>query len=501
MKKFNSGISLKEGNSRRSDYLKYQWSVLLVTTVGILMAGIDSRIILVGLPIVASSLGADVEQAIWFTQAYTLGSTVILLLIGRITDLFGRVKIYNLGFVVFTIGSALASISQNPTELIAFRIVQGVGAGVIFTNSVALITDATPENGLGFALGLNNLAFRFGAMAGLTLSGVILSFFDWRAMFYVNVPIGIFGTVWAHRQLKEFAPTKRKTRMDWMGFAAFTVSITSFLLAITYAAYGISQEWTVYGLLILSGMTIILFIIHERRHNDPLLDLDLLKIREYFGGIVAQLINAIAWGAVLLLLALYFELVQGLDVLSTGLRLIPFELSFLIIGPLSGKLSDRLGHLPFTTSGLAVTSLSLLLFSTVGISTPYWYVVVCLILFGVGIGLFSSPNMSSIMGSVPAKTRGVASALRSTFFNVGFTISLNLAVLIMTFKVPYGLVSRIVSSVGTVTVSASDRVLFAEGLKNTYIWLALINSVAIVPSVLRSKKLKNSLHKSNNSES
>ncbi|MEM3451824.1 MAG: MFS transporter, partial [Nitrososphaerales archaeon] len=162
------------------------------------MAGLDSRIVIIGLPQVASALGADAEQAIWFTQSYILGTTIALLLIGRITDIFGRVKIYTIGFAIFTLGSALISLSQGFADFIFFRGIQGFGAGVLFTNSIAIITDATPKNELGFALGVNQIAFRFGAMAGLTLSGIIILFLDWRALFYINVPIGIFGTIWAH---------------------------------------------------------------------------------------------------------------------------------------------------------------------------------------------------------------------------------------------------------------------------------------------------------------
>lgn len=474
--------------------LEYKWAVLTVTTVGILMAGIDARIVLVGLPSVATALGADAEQAVWFTQAYLLGSTAILLLAGRITDLFGRVRVYTGGFIVFTVGSALASISQNPLEVIVFRAIQGIGSGILITNSVVMIVDATPEDELGFALGLNQIAFRFGAMAGLTLSGVIISFLDWRALFYVNVPIGVFGTLWARRRLKELSVPERKTGFDWLGFAAFTVSVTCFLLVVTFAAYGTAQELLVYALIIMSVAALVVFVFHERRRKDPLIDLSLLKIREYTGGIVAQLINAVAWGAVLLLLSLYFELVVGLDSFSTGLRLVPFEIAFLAIGPVSGLLSDKFGHLPFTTSGIAVTSLSLFLFSTVDVATSYVNVVAYLVLLGAGIGLFVSPNISSIMGCVPAKRRGIASALRVIFFNVGFTISLNLAVLLMTFTIPYSLVTKVISPTGVMVVSAADRTLFAESLKHTYLWLALINSVAIFPSILRGKKPVNSSH-------
>src|SRR5437667_968454 len=179
------------------------------------MAGIDSRIVIVGLPQVAASLGADAEQAIWITQAYVLGSTVALLLIGRISDIVGRVKLYTSGFAVFTVGSLLTSLAVDPAQVIAFRAVQGLGSAILFTNSAAMIVDATPADELGLSLGINQVAFRMGSMAGLTLSGIILSFLDWRALFYVNVPIGIFGTVWAHFRLREIGKLERGAPIDW----------------------------------------------------------------------------------------------------------------------------------------------------------------------------------------------------------------------------------------------------------------------------------------------
>ncbi|MGQ9718478.1 MAG: MFS transporter [Nitrososphaerales archaeon] len=455
------------------------------------MAGLDSRIVIVGLPQVASALRADAEQAIWFTQAYVLGSTVALLLIGRVTDIVGRVKIYTSGFTIFTIGSALTSLSQEPTQVILFRSIQGLGAAILFTNSIAMITDATPKNELGFFLGVNQIAFRFGAMAGLTVSGVILSFLDWRALFYINVPIGIFGTVWAHRRLKEIASVERSAPIDWVGFITFTASITSFLLALTFATYGIAEQITVYALLTISAISMLTFVSYERDLEHPLLDLKLLRIREFTGGVIAQLLNAIAWGAVLLLLSLYFQLVLGLSPFDAGIRIIPFDIVFLFLGVVSGRLSDRFGHLPFTTSGLALTSISLYLFSTTDASTPYSLVVIYMMLLGVGVGMFISPNISSIMGSVPAQRRGIASAFRATFFNVGFTISLNLAILIMTFTVPYAIVTNIISSTNSIVIPEPDKLLFAEGLKKTYLWLAALNTAAIPPSVLRGGRAKN----------
>src|SRR5438876_1222423 len=348
------------------------------------MAGIDSRIVIVGLPQVASSLGADAEQAIWITQAYVLGSTVALLLIGRISDIVGRVKLYTSGFAVFTIGSLLTSLAVNPAQVIAFRAIQGLGSAILFTNSAAMIVDATPADELGLSLGINQVAFRMGSMAGLTVSGIILSVLDWRALFYVNVPIGAFG-------------------------------------------------------------------------------------------------------AVLLLVSLYFQLVLRKSPLEAGLLIIPMDIATLAAGPLSGRLSDKYGHLPFTTAGLATISLSLVLFATTDANTPYSLFVVYLILFGAGLGFFASPNISSIMGSVPPERRGIASGFRATFFNVGYTISLNLAILITTFTVPYALVTQVIGSGGT-GISEADRILFAQGLNTTYLSLAGLNTLAILPSMLRGRR-------------
>ncbi len=470
--------------------MQYKWIVLTVTTVGVLMSGIDSRIVIVGLPQVAAALNADAEQAIWFTQAYALGSTIALLLIGRVTDIFGRVKVYNLGFAVFTVGSLLTSVANSPTMVIAFRGVQGLGSAMLFTNSAALITDSTPANELGLSLGINQLAFRFGSMAGLTVSGVILALLDWRALFYINVPIGIFGTIWAHRRLKEVAQTEKEAPFDWIGFVTFTVFIGGFLLALTYAAYGLAEEATVVGLATASVLSLLVFVLYERRTKYPLLDLGLLRIREFTGGVIAQLLNAIAWGAVILLLSLFLQLVQDYSPFEAGIRILPFEVFFMLFGPLSGKYSDKYGPLPFVTAGLAVTSVSLVLFSTTQAATPYTLLAAYMALMGAGIGLFSSPNISSVMGSVPPHRRGIASAFRATFFNVGYTISLNLAILIVATLVPYSTVSAIISSVSPTGIPVVDKDLFAAALGRAYLWMAVLNTLAIVPSLMRGKRAK-----------
>ena len=452
------------------------------------MSGIDSRIIVIGIPEVAAALGAGAEQAIWFTQAYVFGSTVALLFIGRVSDMMGRVKIYAVGFLIFTAGSFLTSISPSPDYVIIFRILQGLGSAALFANSAAIITDATPSDELGLFLGINQVAFRVGAMAGLTLSGLILLFLDWRVLFYINVPIGIFGTLWARHRLKELSKPEKGVPMDWTGFFTFTAAIVLLLLALTYAAYGTFPLDELAVLLAGAAAFFALFILRERRTPYPLLNLGLLRIREFTGGVTAQMLNSLSWGAVILLLSLYLQLVKGMSPFAAGIAIIPFDVAFLAVGPLSGRLSDRYGHMPFTTTGLAIISGSLLLFSTTTVSTPYLVLAAYLVVFGVGLGVFSSPNMSSVMGSVPPSERGVASGVRATFFNVGYVLSFNVALLVMTAVLPYSTITAVISSGNPAAIAGLDKTLFARGIDYAFEVSAVINAVAILPSVLRGKR-------------
>ena len=468
--------------------MQYKWTVLLVTTIGILMSGIDSRIVIVGLPEVAHALNASAEQAIWFTQAYVFGATIAVLMIGRTADIIGRVRIYNFGFAIFTVGSLLTGLSQSSDQVILFRGIQGFGSAFLTTVSATLITDATPRNELGFAVGLNQIAFRAGSMAGLTISGVILSFLDWRFLFLINVPIGIFGTWWSHGKLKEIAPLDSAAPMDWIGFGLITTSISGLLIALTYAAYGTSSIYLVALFLAISLVTLCVFVYQEKKTAHPLFDLSLLSIPEFSGGSLAVMINAIAWGALLLILSLYFQVGIGMSPLQAGILILPFEFAFLATGPLSGRLSDKYGQRPFTIAGLTIQSVGLFLFSKLGTGS-YYLAVIYMVIFGSGVGLFASPNMSSVMGAVPANRRGIGSAIRTTAWNVGYTISLNLAIVLMSFTLPYQTVSNLIAS-NISTISASNRELFVESLKSTYFWLGVINTTAIVPSLFGSKIFK-----------
>jgi MFS family permease len=410
---------------------------------------------------------------------------VMLLLIGRIADIYGRVRIYSYGFAIFTVGSALTSLGFDPTQVIIYRAIQGLGASLIFANSIAIVTDASPKEELGLFVGINQISFRAGALLGLVVSGLVLSYFDWRALFYINIPIGIFGTFWARKRLKEVAELDKNRKIDWAGFTLFIVFLLCLMVALTISAYGVASLSTVYILLPLSITFLVLFIFREKRISYPLLDLKMFKIRQVTGGVVAVLLNVIAWAAVLLLLSLQFQLILNEAPLEAGLRILPFEIAFLAVGPLSGRLSDKYGYVRFTISGLILSSVALFLLSTVLETTPYLILSVYMVLLGLGTGLFLAPNLRGVMGSLPMQRRGIGSALVALFLNIGLTISLNFAILFMSFTVPYNLITNIISSLNPAVITAADKALFFTSLKNTYFMLGLVNAIAILPSVLQ----------------
>ncbi len=472
--------------------LEYKWKALAVTTVGVFMAGVDSTILIIALPTMASALHADAEQAIWFTQAYALASTVAVLLIGKITDMYGRIKLYKIGFILFTVGSLFTALSQDPYQLIGTRAIQGLGAAMIWANSLAIITDATPVRELGFSLGMNFVAYYVGSVMGLTLSGAILLFFDWRVLFYINVPIGIVGTVWAHLNLVEKGTLEKKVSIDWIGFLLFSIGLSCFMLVLTYSVYGIATL-AILALLFSAIVCFGLFAFHERRATSPLLDLGLLRIKSIRGSILSNMIQAIVLGSILLLLSLYLQVDRGYSPFSAGMSLLPMDIAIIVFSPLAGRLADRFGLFPFMSFGLLISAFSVYLLSIfTGIAVEYSYLAGVMVLLGAGVGMFTSPNARWGMADVPVQNRGVGASVRSVFYNVGFSISLNLVFWIMSFTVPYSIMTHVVSE-DFQALSSSQLIVFVNGLSNAYVWLAILSGMALIPIFLNITTTKEKL--------
>jgi EmrB/QacA subfamily drug resistance transporter len=425
--------------------VQYKWVALSNTTIGMLMASIDMTIVLIALPSIFRGIAIDpftsFQYLLWVMFGYSIVTATLLVTFGRLSDIFGRVKLYNLGFAIFTVGSILLFLIPNTgdagaIELIVFRIVQGVGAAFLMSNSAAIITDAFPENERGKALGINQIAFLVGSLIGLVLGGV-LAVYSWRLVFLVSVPVGIVGTVWSYWKLKEQHVARKNQKLDLWGNITFGLGLTLLLLGITYGLtpYGNSpmgwgNPWVI-GSLVGGASLLIAFPFIERRVPDPMFRLDLFKNRIFATGNIATFLSSMSRGGIMIMLVV---LLQGIWLplkgysfedapFWAGIFMLPMTIGVAITGPLSGWLSDKHGARLLATTGMVISGISLLLFTLLPANFAYLPFAILLLVMGLGNGIFMSPNMASIMNAVPAEHRGAASGMRATIQNCGQTIS------------------------------------------------------------------------------
>jgi MFS family permease len=411
------------------------------------MATIDGSIVIIAMPAIfrgihLNPLGAgNITYVLWMIMGYLLVQAVLVVTLGRLGDMFGRVKIYNLGFVVFTLASIALSLDpltggHGAMWLIGWRVGQAFGGAMLMANSAAILTDAFPANQRGMALGINQIAGISGQFVGLLLGG-LLAAWDWRAVFWVNVPIGLWGTIWAYRSLRELATT-RKAKIDWAGNLLFAIGATSLLAAITYGIQpygGHSTGWTnpkVITGLVGGAVVLVVFCIVETKIAEPMFRMGLFKIRAFAAGNAASLMSSMARGGLQFMLVIWLAGIwlplHGYDYTVTplwaGIYMLPLTAGFLIAGPISGYLSDRFGSRLFATVGLLVAACGFTGLMLLPINFPYPVFASIIFCNGIGSGLFAAPNTSSIMSSVPARHRGAASGMRSVFQNSGMSLSI-----------------------------------------------------------------------------
>jgi MFS family permease len=368
--------------------------------------------------------------------------------LGRLGDMFGRVRMYNAGFVVFTVASILLSFDpfnggHGAMWLIGWRFLQAVGGSMLMANSAAILTDAFPANRRGFALGVNQIAGLAGQFVGLVAGG-LLAAIDWRAVFWVNVPVGVFGTLWAYLRLRDNGE-RHRGRIDWWGNITFALGLGAILVGVTYGIqpYGHdSMGWTnplVLGLLIGGAAVLAIFILIETQIADPMFQLALFRIQAFTAGSTAGLLTSVARGGMQFVLIIWLQGIwlplHGYNYSQTplwaGIFLLPLTAGFLIAGPISGTLSDKFGSRGIATSGMAVFGTSFIGLILLPVSFSYWAFALLIAANGIGSGMFASPNSSSIMGSVPARHRGAASGMRSTFQNSGTALSIGIVFTLM----------------------------------------------------------------------
>jgi EmrB/QacA subfamily drug resistance transporter len=425
--------------------MEYKWKALSVTSTGALMAAVDSTVVLLALFPMAEDLGSDFVTMIWVIIAYLVVNTALVLSLGRLADMYGRKLLYNIGFVVFTIGSAFCGFAPTGLTLVAFRVVQGTGAALLISNSFAILSEAFPRNETGRAFGIQSIVWGMGNILGIILGGVIITYTSWRWIFLINIPIGIFGTVWAYKTLKTVKPPReRRGSFDIPAASAFTLGLLSLLLGITWGLiYSWSNPVTVASLL-LSPALFAAFAIWELRYSkDPILDFAFFKDLDFTYSIVAAFLQFLAIFSVNFLLIFYLEGIAGLTPLTASYLIIPFALATAALGPVGGVLTDRFGFRKVEVMGVVVTALALILFSLLTTSTTLLEIGVIEAISGVGLGFFWPSNTSAIMAATPPAKYGVGSGAMNTFRNTGMVLSFALSLTAATSVIPASVVYQL----------------------------------------------------------
>src|SRR4051812_27861803 len=427
--------------------MEYKWIALSNTTLGMLMATINASILLIALPDIFRGIGIDplapgnTSYLLWLILGFMVVMAVLLVSLGRLGDIYGRVRMFNLGFAVFTFFSILLSATwlhggEAAIWLILMRVGQGVGASLLFANSSAILTDAFPVHQRGLAMGVNSISAIAGSFIGLVLGGVLAPI-SWRLIFLVSVPVGVIATAWSYHSLRELSQ-RRPARIDWWGNLTFALGLVGVMIGITYGIQpygGHDMGWTsplVLATLFGGLALLVVFCVVERHVEEPMFHLDLFRIRAFAAGNVAALLSAMGRGGLQFILIIWLQGIwlpqHGYDFARTplwaGIYMLPLIGGFLIAGPASGWLSDHFGARPFATGGMLLAALSFLLLIVLPVDFAYGWFALILLLNGIGMGLFASPNSAGVMNSLPREQRGAGAGMLATFMNSASVLSI-----------------------------------------------------------------------------
>ena len=431
------------------DHPRYKWVALSNTTLGTLLAAVNASIVLISLPAIFRGIDlnplspGNISYLLWMLMGYLVATAVLVVPFGRLGDMFGRVRIYNIGFAVFTVAAIALSfdpfhLGAGAVWLIVWRVVQGVGGAMLMASSSAILTDAFPANQRGMALGVNMVTAVAGSFLGLLIGGALAEW-HWQAIFWVGVPIGLAGTIWSMRSLREIGQ-RTPGRLDWAGTITFGVGLTVLLIGITYGIqpYGQSTTgWTnpaVLGSIVAGLVLLVVFCVVELKVAQPMVDIRLFRSTAFGMGNLAGLMSSVGRGGLQFMLIIWLQGIwlplRGYDFESTPLwaaiYMLPITVGFLLAGPVAGALSDRYGARPLTVGGMALMAVSFLALVMIPVDFDYRVFALLIFLNGVGGGIFTAPNTAAIMSSVPAAERGAASGVRATFFNAGSSLSIGI---------------------------------------------------------------------------
>lgn len=461
----------------------YKWLALACTSVGTLLATLNSGTLIIALPVLLRELHTNLITLVWVLLAYMLAQTVLVLTAGRLADMVGRKQLYVLGSALFGLTALAAGFVATGGELVVVRLVQGAAGAFMMANSSAIVTDAFPKRQLGLALGTNMIVAAVGSILGTILGGWLTTF-GWQWVFWFNVPFSVVGTVWAWLYLREQVQLDRHQRFDIPGTLAYLVSITGLLVALTVGGI---QGWTtplVIGGFVVAIVVLPIFFVIEWRARQPMLDLTLFRDRLFAMGNLSAFLNSLARLAVTFLFVFYFQGPKQQDALTAGILLTPLAIGMLVTSPISGYLSDRHGSRLLASLGLVVSAIGLAGMALIQLDTPYWYIATVMLIMGGGSGLFNSPNTSAIMASVRPGQRGIAAGTRTMLMNTGGIFSIAFALAIVASTLPPPVMFKIFAGV-TAGVPSSALVDFMNGLHLSFWVMTGITILAAIASSLR----------------
>jgi EmrB/QacA subfamily drug resistance transporter len=458
-----------------ADHRHYKWWALSCTSAGMLLATLNSGTLIIALPDLERSLHTSLLSLVWVILAYLIASTVLVVAAGRVSDLFGRKRAYVLGFVVFTIASLGAGFAADGTQLMLWRIAQGIGGAFLFANSSAIVADAFPRAELGLAMGTNTMVAAVGLVVGPVLGGVLVSL-SWHWVFWFNVPLGLLASFWAARILHELDREHELRSLDLPGTALFVTGLTGLVLGVSKGGLsGWTDPVVLVGLL--SAVVLLpLFVVVEMRATAPMLDLSIFENPLFAAATGAAFINGLSRFALMFIFVFYFQGAQGDDPITAGIKLAPMAIGMLVSSPLAGIWADRHGSRALAALGMVVTAAGLALMTTLQPHSAYWQSSVWLALVGIGSGMFNSPNTAAMMGTVPAPRRGIAAGTRVMVQNTGAVISIAFVLAVVTASVPKETLFKIFSGLAS---GLSDAKL-APFIHNMHVALWVLAAVSLV---------------------
>ena len=466
-----------------SDHRHYRWWALSCTSLGMLLATINSGTLIIALPDLERSLDAGVLSLVWVILAYMIASTVLVLTAGRLSDLFGRKRAYVGGFVVFAVASLGAGFADDVTQLILWRVLQGVGGAFLFANAAALVTDAFPRSQLGVAMGTNTMVAAVGLVLGPVLGGALVAI-SWPWVFWVDVPFGLLGAAWGALVLRELARPDSVRGLDVPGTLTFVVGLTGLVLGISRGGITAWNDPVVIVSLVVAAVLLPAFVWIESRSAAPMLDLQIFRNRLFGAAAGAAFINGLSRFALMFVFVFYYQGAQGDDPITAGIKLAPLALGMLVASPLAGLWADRHGSRALSAGGMLVSAFGLAGMTTLGVHTPYWEGLVWLTIVGIGSGMFNSPNTAAMMGVVPAHRRGIAAGARMMLQNTGAVLSIAFVLAVITNAVPRDTLLQILS--GLASGLSDERLAPFIHNMHTALWaLALTSVVGAIVCLMR----------------